>query len=184
MKRKLLILTTIMTVPLSAHSLDFALQYYIVSLPGLSTIASPVIDGFESDDSNNPFLIPLEGKLLALRFGAFAMSVNTGLSVYIKNSGFSSLDLSGGISFYINKRETSPMRGGYISLIPFYELPVINVGNPSFYSWKAALDFGLSGDILGPLYASAFSRWIFFWENTQFLYCLPDFGIAAGLHFW
>jgi hypothetical protein len=74
------------------------------------------------------------------------------------------------------------MRGWYISLIPLYELPVVPVGHPSFYDWKAAIDFGLSGDVVGPLYMSAFTRYLFFWKGTQF-FCLPDIGITMGIHF-
>jgi hypothetical protein len=98
MNRKLWLLLLIVATPLSAHGLDFVLQLQS-PWPGLSAGPSPVISGPEDYKNSDPFLLPVEGKFLAIRFGAFAMSFNTGTSIYFENHSFSSINVSGGISF-------------------------------------------------------------------------------------
>ncbi|MDR2516067.1 MAG: hypothetical protein LBC88_01650 [Spirochaetaceae bacterium] len=182
MHRKCIVFICAILLPVRASALDFVVQYYAPTLFGIASGTAASLDLFENQESDSRFLLPVESKLLALRFGAFAFSFNTIVSVYSEDRAFGSLNLSVGAGLYLNRRETSPLRGWYIALYPLYELPVIAPGKQPFWDWRAALDLGFSADVFGPLYISFFTRIFAALRGAEWTF-LPDAGIAVGLHF-
>lgn len=181
MKGKLIFVIILTFLPVYGQSLDFAFQYYAPTLFGISSGKAAPLARFEDHESDYRFLIPLETKVLALRFGAFALSGNVVISPYLENSAFSSLNISLGGSLYLNRRISSPMRGWHLSLYPLYELPLLTDGKQPLFAWRAALDLGYSLD-LGPISLSAFSRYMAAWSDSAVSFW-PDLGVAVGVHF-
>ena len=181
MKGKWIVVIALTFLPVAGQSLDFAVQYYAPALFGIASGAAAPLARFEDHESDSRFLIPLETKALALRFGAFALSGNAVISHYYEDGAFSSLNVSLGASLYLNRRRSSPMRGWYLSLYPLYELPLLTGGKQPWLSWRTALDLGYSLD-LGLLYLSAFSRGMAAWRGLDVSFW-PDLGVAIGFHF-
>jgi hypothetical protein len=98
-------------LPRFAHTLDFVIQYYAPTLLGVASGPAAPLSRFEGHDADSRFLFPVETKFLTLRFGAFALSANAIVTTYNEDRAFSSPNLFVGASFYLNRREPSPMRG-------------------------------------------------------------------------
>ncbi|MDR3122740.1 MAG: hypothetical protein LBU16_03050 [Treponema sp.] len=181
MKGKGILVSILVLLPVSGQALDFALQYYAPALLGIVSGEVPLLALFEDHESDSHFLIPLETKVLALRFDAFALSGNAIVSLYLEDGSFSSLNVSVGASLYLNRRRSSPMKGWYLSLYPLYELPLFTGGKQPWLDWRAALDLGLSVDF-GLICLGAFSRYVAAWRGSDVL-PLADWGITAGFHY-
>jgi hypothetical protein len=181
MKRKWIFIIILALLPVYGQSFDFALQYYAPTLFGIASGGAAPLARFEDHESDSRFLIPVEAKMLALRFGAFALSGNVIISPYIENSSFSSLNVSVGTSLYLNRRQSSPLKGWHLSLYPLYELPLLANGKQPWLAWRAALDLGYSLDF-GPISLAAFSRYMAAWRGSAVSFW-PDLGLVFGVHF-
>jgi hypothetical protein len=181
-KRKYLVFMLWIFLPAFAYAHDFAGQYYTPTIFGIVSGPAAPLPWFEEYSADSRFLLPIETKFLALRFGAFALSLNAIVSVYVEDRAFISLNLSTGASLYLNRRETSPMGGWYVTLYPLYELPIATLGQSPLWDWISAPDLGFSADVFGPLYVSFFSRFCMGWHDAKVAF-FPDAGIAVGLYF-
>jgi hypothetical protein len=180
MKGKWFFVIILALLPVYGQSLDFAFQYYVPTIVGIVSGDATPLARFEDHESDTRFLLPLETKVLALRFGAFALSGNAIISPYLEDGAFSSLNVSVGASLYLNRRHSSPMRGWYLSLYPLYELPFLTGGKQPWFAWRTALDLGYSFD-LGPLSLGAFSRAMACWRGSDSMFW-PDLGLTVGIH--
>jgi hypothetical protein len=181
MKGKQVFIIILLFLPVYGQSLDFAFQYYAPTLFGIVSGNAATLARFEDCESDSRFLIPLETKVLALRFGAFALSGNAIASPYIEDDSFGSLNVSLGASLYLNRRTSSPLRGWYLSLYPLYELPLLADGKQPWLDWRTTLDLGYSFDF-GPLSLGAFSRYMVAWQGSD-VFFLPDLGVTVGFHY-
>jgi hypothetical protein len=181
MKGKWFLVIILTFLPVSGQPQDFVLQFYAPSLVGIAAGNEPLLARFEDHESENRYLMPFETKVLALRFGALALSGNAIVSPYIEDGSFSSLNVSVGASLWQNRRRSSPMKGWYLSLYPLYELPLFASGKQPWFDWRTALDLGFSVDF-GLIRLGAFSRYVAAWQGSDVLF-LPDLGVTVGFHY-
>jgi hypothetical protein len=186
-KRRFILLFFILTA-YSICGLDFVFQYYPPSWLNLvSGRGAVLLYQLEEHEIDSSLLAPFETRVIILRQGPIALSANGIFSFYWEDNSFCSFNLSGGLSVYLNKRETSPLRGWNFTIYPAYEVPVISLGTKPLRPWKAAFDMGYAFDLFNtPIYIAIFYRTIFLYRD-KFIspvdeFAAPDLGITIGFH--
>jgi hypothetical protein len=119
----------------TTHANEWYMQYDLSFGFEYATGSDGLISLFDKKHvSNGKFRTPFEAKIFVVKQYPINISVNSGSSFYFQDTAFHSLNISAGISIYLNKNHPlyiSPMAlpkdiRFYMSLYPIYDFPFID----------------------------------------------------------